>query len=32
MMIACLSNKELVIDILSRIPANNDYKYLQVMI
>lgn len=29
---ACLSDKELVIDILSRIPANEDYKYLQVMI
>ncbi|MCM1061934.1 MAG: helix-turn-helix domain-containing protein [Eubacterium sp.] len=29
---ACLSDKELVIDILSRIPANKDYKYLQVMI
>lgn len=29
---ACLSDKELVIDILSRIPANDDYKYLQVMI
>ncbi len=29
---ACLSDKELVIDILSRIPANADYKYLQVMI
>ncbi len=28
----CLSDKELVIDILSRIPANADYKYLQVMI
>ncbi|MDE7279546.1 MAG: aldo/keto reductase, partial [Oscillospiraceae bacterium] len=28
---ACLSDKELVIDILSRIPANEDYKYLQVM-
>ena len=29
---ACLSDKELVIDIFSRIPANEDYKYLQVMI
>lgn len=29
---ACLSDKELVIDILSRIPANDDYRYLQVMI
>lgn len=29
---ACLSDKELVIDILLRIPANEDYKYLQVMI
>lgn len=29
---ACLSDKELVIDILSRIPANENYKYLQVMI
>lgn len=28
----CLSDKELVIDILSRIPTNEDYKYLQVMI
>ncbi|MEZ3455152.1 MAG: hypothetical protein K1W17_12425 [Oscillospiraceae bacterium] len=27
-----MSDKELVIDILSRIPANEDYKYLQVMI
>ena len=29
---ACLSDKELVIDILSRVSANEDYKYLQVMI
>ncbi len=26
----CLSDKELIIGILSRIPANEDYKYLQV--